>query len=108
MGGCDQADVHLTGVVATQSFEFLLLQDAQQFRLKLQRNVADLIKKERAFVREFKASRLLGNRSSECPFFMAKQLAFQKAKRNCSAIQFDKGALPAAAIPLGLLESELF
>jgi hypothetical protein len=42
----------------TESLELLFLQDAQQFRLKLQRDVADFVKKERALVRELKAARL--------------------------------------------------
>jgi hypothetical protein len=45
-------------MVATESLELLFLQDAQQFRLKLQRDVADFVKKERALVRELKAARL--------------------------------------------------
>ena len=50
MRGGDQADVNLVRTVAAESLEFLLLQDSQQFRLKFQRNVADFVKKERAFV----------------------------------------------------------
>jgi hypothetical protein len=79
MGGCDQADVHLVGVAATQSFEFLLLQDAQQFGLKFQRNVADLVKKERAFVR-----RIWFLRPSCFPPITAKRYATSKTRVTAS------------------------
>jgi len=59
MRRCDEPDVNLVRMVATESLELLFLQDAQQFRLKLQRDVADFVKKERAPVRELKAARLL-------------------------------------------------
>jgi predicted class III extradiol MEMO1 family dioxygenase len=44
MCGYDNADVHLVSTVAAQPFEFLLLQNSQQFCLKLQWNVAYFIK----------------------------------------------------------------
>src|SRR4029077_2839009 len=97
MGGRDQADVDLVGAVTSESLEFLLLQDAKQFRLKLQRDVADLVKKERSLVRQLKASRFLRDRSGECAFFMTEQFTFEKPEWDGRAIQFDKGAFLAAA-----------
>ena len=90
MRGRDQADVNLVRTVAAEPLEFLLLQDAQQFRLKFQRNVADLVKKERAFVGEFEPSRFLGDGAGERSFFVAEQLALEESKRDCGAIQFDE------------------
>src|SRR5258708_14785872 len=97
MRGCDKGNVNIMCAVAGESFEFLLLQDAQQFCLKFQWNVANFVKKKRALVRKFKASRFLSDRSGECAFFMTEQFTFQKPERDCSAIQFDKGPFPAAA-----------
>jgi hypothetical protein len=68
MRGCDQPHVDLMSTVAAKPLEFLLLQDAQQFRLKFQRNVANLVKKQRAFVGELEASRFLGDGACKCPF----------------------------------------
>src|SRR5262249_42973866 len=77
--------------------ELLLLQDAQHFRLKLQRDVAHFVEKESAPVREFKASGLLCDCSGERSFFVTEQLALQKPERNRSAIQLDESALAALA-----------
>jgi hypothetical protein len=55
MRGRDQAHINLMRTVAAEPLEFLLLQDAQEFRLKFQRHVANLVKKERPLVRELKA-----------------------------------------------------
>ena len=65
MRGCDEADVDLVSTIASQPLEFLLLQDTQQFCLKFERNVANLIQEKRALIREFKTSRLLPLRRSE-------------------------------------------
>src|SRR5712692_3346631 len=97
MRSCDQADINFVRAVTAEPLEFLLLQDAQQLRLKFERNVADLVKKERALVRKLKTSRFLRDRSGECASFMTEQFALQKSKGDCSAVQFDKRPLPATA-----------
>src|SRR3954453_15573002 len=43
----DEPHIHLMSAVAAESLKFLLLQDAQQLRLKLERDVANLVEKER-------------------------------------------------------------
>src|SRR6516165_7660594 len=85
MGRSDQANVNPMRVIAPKSLEFLFLQDSQQLRLKLQGDIADFIKKKRAFIRQLKASGFSRNRSGECSFFMAEQLTFKKPKRDCGA-----------------------
>src|SRR5215510_6094118 len=70
MCGGDQADVNLMGAAAAESLELLLLQDAEQFRLQLQRDVADLVKKHRASICELKAPCFLRDRSGERSSFM--------------------------------------
>src|SRR6266404_2981013 len=97
MRSCDQADINFVRAVTAEPLEFLLLQDAQQLRLKFERNVADLVKKERALVRKLKTSRFLRDRSGECASFMTEQFALQEPKRNCGAIQFHKSPFPSAA-----------
>src|SRR5882724_1519323 len=83
--------------VAAESFKFLLLQNAQQFRLKFERDVANFIQKERASIRQLKAPHLLGDRSGKCSFFMTEQLTLQKPERNRSAIQFNEGSFATGA-----------
>src|SRR5271154_5808298 len=72
--------------VAAEPLEFLLLQDAQQFRLKFQRYVADLVKKQSAFVGELEPS---------C--FLAEQLTLEESQRDCGTIQFHESLLAATA-----------
>ena len=93
----DQPDINLMSAVAAESLKFLLLQNAQQFRLKFERDVADFVQKERALVRQFKASHFLSDRSGKCSFFVTEQLTLQKPERNRGAIQFDEGAFAAGA-----------
>ena len=58
MGGCNHPNIYLVRVVAPESFEFLFLQDSEQLRLKLQRDVAYFIQKESTLIRQFKAPSL--------------------------------------------------
>src|SRR6266404_8381418 len=108
MRSCDQADINFVRAVTAEPLEFLLLQDAQQLRLKFERNVADLIKKERALVRRLKASRFLRDRSRERSFFMTEQFTLQEPKRNCGAIQFHKSTFPSAAQIVDCTRDEFF
>ena len=62
-----QPCVNLMSAGAAESLKFLLLQNTQQFRLKFERDVADFIEKERALVRQFRASDFLSDRSGIPP-----------------------------------------
>src|ERR1700730_1363004 len=93
----DQTDINFVGAVAAESLKFLLLQNAQQFRLKFQRDVAHFVQKECALIRQFKASYFLSDRSGKCSFFMTEQLTLQKPERNRGAIQFNEGAFATGA-----------
>ena len=90
MRGCDQANVNLMRTVAAKPLEFLLLQNAQQFRLKFERDIADLVKKQRAFVSEFEAPGFLGDGACKCSFFVPEKLTLKKSKRYCRAIQISR------------------
>src|SRR5215813_1892126 len=79
MRGCDQSHVNLVRTVAAEPLEFLLLQDAQQLGLKFQRYIANLVKKERAFVREFKPPRFLRDGACKGTFLVPEKLAFQQS-----------------------------
>src|SRR4029077_7004879 len=97
MRGRDHPDVNLMSAVAAEPLEFLLLQDAQQFRLKFQRNVANLVKKQRALVGELEPSCFLGDGAGKCSFFVAEQLTLEESERKCGAIQFHESLLAAIA-----------
>src|ERR1700756_2760074 len=71
-------DIDSMGPTAPQAFELLFLQYAQQFRLQCRWNIAHLVQEEGTFVRKLKTSKLLGNRTSEGAFLVAKKLALQQ------------------------------
>jgi hypothetical protein len=90
-----ESNIHLVSSTATQAFEFLFLQYAQQFGLKLRGNIANLIQEEGAFIGQLEAAQLLRYGSSECALLVAKKLALQEIQRDGRAVQLDEWA-PAA------------
>src|SRR5580693_644264 len=97
MRGSDQPDVNLMRAVAAEPFKLLLLQDAQQFRLKFQRDVADFVQKKRALVHQLETPHFLSNCAGKGAFLMAEQLALEQPKRNRRAVQLHKSAFTARA-----------
>ena len=85
--GSHQPNVHLMSASAAQAFELLFLQNAQQFGLQRQRNIAHLVQEERAFVGQFETANLLRDGSGEGAFLVAKELTLQQIQWNGSAIQ---------------------
>src|SRR5882724_42978 len=59
VGRGDEANVYLVSPAAAQAFEFLFLQDAQQFGLQRQRNVSHLVQEQCPFVGQFEPANLL-------------------------------------------------
>src|SRR4029077_228995 len=75
---------------ASKAFELLLLQSAQELRLQIHRDIADLIQKERAVIRQFEAAALLDQCSGEGTLFMTEQFALPQSRRNGRTIQADE------------------
>src|SRR6202030_4654277 len=86
IGGGDQPHVHPDRLRASQALELLILQNAQQLGLQLQRNVSNLVEQQSALIRQFQPAELLAYRSSEGSFFVAEQLAFQQSCGNGGAV----------------------
>ncbi len=82
----------MNGARSAEPFEFMLLQNAQQFGLQFQRNVADFIEKNCAFIGEFESANFLGNGYGECAALVAEKFAFQQSAGNGGAIDLDEGA----------------
>ena len=76
-----QPDVDADRPGAAEPLELLLLQHAQQLRLQLQRNVADLVQEQRAAVRELEATDALRDRAGERALLVPEQLALEQARR---------------------------
>ena len=97
IGGGDEAHVDGDGPRAAEALDLALLQGAQQFGLQVERQLAHLVEKERAFVRQLQAADLARDGAGERAFLVAEELAFEQSGGNGGAIQLDKGALAARA-----------
>ena len=97
VGGGDQANVGLDQLIAAQTFKLLLLQNAQQLRLKFQRHVANFVEEQRTFVRQFETPNPLRAGPGKRAALMAKQIAFQQSGRHCRAVHFHHSAGVASA-----------
>ncbi len=102
VGGGDQPYIGLNQFIAAQTFEFLLLENAQQLRLQFQRHIADLIEEQRAFVRQFETADALGAGAGKSAALVAEQIAFQQARRHCRAVHFHH---PSAVAPAQVMNS---
>jgi hypothetical protein len=79
LGRADQTDVDADRRLPADAFEFLLLNDAQQFDLEVQRDVVDLVDQQAAAVGELEAAGFLPDCTCKSPFFVTEKLAFQHA-----------------------------
>ena len=64
---------------------FALLKQTKQLRLNLKRQISDLVEEERSSVGCGNLTLRVGVRARECPFDVAKQLAFQELAREAWA-----------------------
>src|SRR4029077_20841731 len=89
-GGRHNAYVHPNRLAAAQSLELLFLQDAEEFRLQLQRQIADFVEEERALVRQLESPFGLRKRSCERASFVAEELTLEQGSGNRGAVHFYK------------------
>src|SRR6202011_175932 len=93
IGGGEDPDIDSDGAVASNALEFLLLQNAQQLGLQLERNVADLVEQKRSLVRQFKAADFLADGAGEGALFVSEKLALDQAGRDGGAIELDENVV---------------
>ena len=67
----DHPHVDRDGVIASDPFEFALLEDSQKRDLRLRRQIANFVQKQRAAVGRFKAPQPPLQSTRECAFFVA-------------------------------------
>src|SRR5271165_3577656 len=89
----NQTNVNLDGLCTSEAFKLLFLQGTQEFRLQIHGNVADLVKKKSAVIRQLKAASLLHEGAREGTLFVAEQFAFHQTRRNRRTVQTNKCAL---------------
>ena len=87
--GGDHADIDFVRLRRTHALHLAGFQHAQKLGLLLHRDVGDFVEKQRAAVRQFKASDPVCARVSKCAFHVAKQLAFKSAFRQAAGVHGD-------------------
>jgi hypothetical protein len=97
IGGGDDTHVHVKGLRPTDALELFLLQGAQDLGLQRQRQIADLVEKERPAMRQLEAARLALDGAGEGAFLVPEQLGFEKRLRDGGAIDGDERAVVAWA-----------
>ncbi len=102
------AHVHSQRARTSESFEFLLLKHAQQFRLQIEWNVLDFVEKDRSLVREFEPTDASIDGAGERAFLMTEQLTLQQACRNRRAIYFDERAFASITQVVDRARDQLF
>ena len=78
------------------------MQDAQELGLHLERDLADLVQKERAPVRQLEAANALAHGPCKGPTLVPEEFAFEQARGNGGAVQLHEGVLmPGAEVVNG-------
>src|SRR5262249_11447457 len=92
-----EAHVDLDGLRTADPLELLLLQDAQQLRLELERDLADLVKEQRGAVGHLEAADFLGDGAGEGAPLVPEELALEETRRNGGAGELHERAVAAVA-----------
>src|SRR5262249_42829209 len=69
--------------------EFALLQDAEQFRLGVRRQLADLVEEDGAALGQLESAHSPGEGTGKGTFLVAEQLALHKPSRKSRAVDLD-------------------
>ncbi len=88
--GGDDAHVDIDRTVAAQAVDGAFLQETQQARLTLERQIADFIEKHGAAVSGFDAPYSALIRAREGAALVAEQLGLQQMRRNRTAVDGDE------------------
>jgi hypothetical protein len=93
----DYTDINLKGAAASQALELLFLENPQKFRLQFERQIPDLVKKQRAAVRGLKsADGLIHGARVRAPF-MPEQFALEQGAGDRRAVKGHETVLPSRA-----------
>src|SRR5262249_41299165 len=93
----DDANVEPNGFGAAETLDRPLLERAQELRLHVERELADLIEENRPALGRLDGADTRRVRSSERALFVAEELAFDERRRDRSAIDGHEGASAAWA-----------
>ena len=79
VGGRENSHIDAPRRGRADALEIPGFQDAQEFRLQVERDVGDFVQKQRAAVREFEPPNAVGTRIGEGALDVAEELAFENA-----------------------------
>jgi hypothetical protein len=96
VGGADQAHVTLAGMIATQALKFAGLQHAQQLHLPHQRQIGDLVQKQRSAVGLFETTDAQFFRARIGASFGPEQLCLEQFIGQAPGIHLHERAILAA------------
>ena len=85
------------GARLADALELPLLQHAQQLALQLERDLADLVEKQRAAVGQFEPADAVAQRAGEGALDVAEELALEQFARDRRAVDPDQRPVAAAA-----------
>src|SRR5207249_2797829 len=98
VGGREQPHVGLDGLVAADALEALLLEQAQQLRLRQRGHFADLVEEQRAARALLELADALALGAGERALLVAEQLALQEGFGDGGTVDSQERPLPAAAV----------
>jgi hypothetical protein len=81
------AHVNLLYSIAAQPFKLPFLQHSEKLSLEFERDIADFIQKECAFVCQFEAAHFSGNGPGERSSLMTEEFTLKESKGNCGAVE---------------------
>src|SRR5262245_20188770 len=88
--------------------KFPFLQKPQELGLKFQRDIADLVEKDRAAMGQFDLARLATVCAGKRALFMAEQFALQELFRQTHGVNSDKGSIPSFTPVVNGASEDLF
>src|SRR6202795_1159296 len=94
--GGDDADVHADRLLAADTLEGLLLQDAQHLGLGLEAHVPDLVEEDRAPVRQLELAPAARDGAGEGAPLVAEELGLDQLLRHGGAVDLYEGSLGAS------------
>src|SRR5258706_4183383 len=107
VGGGDDAHVDALASLSAHGHHFLILDGAQDFRLRVRAHVPDFIEEQRASGRLAQAAHGRSIRTGECAAFVTEELALEKPVRQGRAVDADHRLAGAGAALVQIVRDAL-
>ena len=95
VGGNDDADIDLDGLIATDALDFAFFEDAKQLGLHGDGHIADLVEEKSATLGLLEFSHVASGRAGESTLFVAEQFGLDQFGGHGGAIECDEGVFVA-------------